>query len=99
VWREPGATGRPWPGTYEPWATPWWRWTALTGGPGDRGGDRIANNALWRIDMVRMSTDPRTRNYVQRRIKEGLSKKEIIRCLKRYVAREVYHHLEGVDEQ
>jgi hypothetical protein len=37
--------------------------------------------------MVRMSTDPRTRNYVERRIKEGLSKKEIIRCLKRYVAR------------
>lgn len=49
--------------------------------------------------MVRMSTDPRTRNYVKRRIKEGLSKKEIIRCLKRYVAREVYHRLKGVDEQ
>lgn len=65
----------------------------------NRGGDRIANNALWRIVMVRMSTDPRTRNYVERRIKEGLSKKEIIRCLKRYVAREVYHRLEGVDEQ
>lgn len=30
---EPGATGQPWLGTYEPWATPWWRWTALTGGP------------------------------------------------------------------
>jgi hypothetical protein len=45
--------------------------------------------------MVRMSTDPRTRNYVERRIKEGLSKKEIIRCLKRYVAREVFHRLEG----
>jgi len=65
----------------------------------NRGGDRIANNALWRIVMVRMSTDPRTRNYVERRTKEGLSKKEIIRCLKRYVAREVYHRLEGVDEQ
>ncbi len=55
----------------------------------NRGGDRIANDALWRIVMVRMSTDPRTRNYVERRIKEGLSKKAIIRCLKRYVAREV----------
>lgn len=44
----------------------------------NRGGDRIANNALWRIVMVRMSTDPRTRNYVERRIKEGPSKKEII---------------------
>ena len=63
------------------------------------GGDRIANNALWRIVMVRMRTDPRTRNYVKRRIKEGLSKKGIIRCVKRCVAREVYDRLEGVDEQ
>jgi transposase len=46
-----------------------------------------------------MSSDPRTRNYVERRTKEGLSKKEIIRCLKRYVAREVYRRLVGVDEQ
>jgi hypothetical protein len=60
----------------------------------NRGGDRIANNALWRIVLVRMSSDPRTRNYVQR-TKEGLSKKEIIRCLKRYVAREVYLRLVG----
>ncbi len=65
----------------------------------NRGGDRIATNALWRIAMVRISTDPRTRNYVERRIKEGLSKKEIIRCLKPYVAREVYHRLDGVDQQ
>jgi transposase len=61
----------------------------------NRGGDRIANNALWRIVLVRMSSDPRTRNYVERRTKEGLSKKEIIRCLKRYVAREVYCRLVG----
>jgi transposase len=61
----------------------------------NRGGDRIANNALWRIVLVRMSSDPRTRNYVERRTKEGLSKKEIIRCLKRYVAREVYRRLVG----
>lgn len=65
----------------------------------NRGGDRIANNALWRIVLVRMSSDPRTRNYVERRTKEGLSKKEIIRCLKRYVAREAYRRLVGVDEQ
>ncbi|HET7870268.1 MAG TPA: IS110 family transposase [Actinomycetota bacterium] len=65
----------------------------------NRGGDRIANNALWRIVLVRMSSDPRTRNYVDRRTKEGLSKKEIIRCLKRYVAREVHRRLVGVDEQ
>jgi hypothetical protein len=45
----------------------------------NRGGDRIANNALWRIVMVRMSTHRRTANYVERRIKEGLSKKEINR--------------------
>ena len=40
-----------------------------------------------------MSAHPPTLIYVERRVKEGLSKKEIIRCLKRYVAREVYHHL------
>ena len=57
------------------------------------GGDRQANNALWRIVFVRMRFDPRTRDYVERRTKEGLSKKEIIRCLKRYVAREVYQCL------
>ena len=56
----------------------------------NRGGDRTANEALWRIVMVRMVSDPRTRHYVERRTKEGLSKREIIRCLKRYVARELY---------
>ena len=40
-----------------------------------------------------MGSDPATRAYVDRRTQEGLSKKEIIRCLKRYVAREVYPHL------
>ncbi|MGH3286374.1 MAG: IS110 family transposase [Streptosporangiaceae bacterium] len=57
------------------------------------GGDRSANNALWRIVITRMSSHPPTRAYVDRRTAEGLSKKEIIRCLKRYVAREVYRHL------
>ena len=57
------------------------------------GGNREANHALWRIVITRMSSHPATRAYVARRGKEGLSKKEIIRCLKRYVAREVYHHL------
>lgn len=55
-----------------------------------RGGDRQANNALWRIVMVRLSFDPRTRAYMDRRTKQGLTKREIIRCLKRYVAREIY---------
>jgi transposase len=59
----------------------------------NRGGDRTANHALWRIVMVRMASDPRTRAYVARRTREGRSKREIIRCLKRYLARELYRHL------
>jgi transposase len=59
----------------------------------NRGGNREANHALWRIVITRMSWHPETRAYVERRIKEGLLKKDIICCLKRYVAREVYHHL------
>ena len=50
------------------------------------GGDRQANHALWRIVITRMSSHPPTRAYVARRTEEGLSKKEIIRCLKRYAA-------------
>ena len=62
----------------------------------NRGGDRQANHALWRIVITRLApARPATRAYVERRTKEGLSKKEIIRCLKRYVAREVYHQLRG----
>lgn len=56
----------------------------------NRGGDRSANNALWTIAMVRMRSDPRTRTYVDRRTKEGMSNKEIHRCLKRYIVRELY---------
>ena len=56
-----------------------------------RGGDRQANAALYRITLVRMRWDPRTRAYVDRRTKEGLSKLEIIRCLKRLIARELYY--------
>jgi len=59
----------------------------------NRGGDRQANSALWRIVLVRMKSHEATRAYADRRSKEGLSKKEIIRCLKRYVAREVYRQL------
>jgi transposase len=57
------------------------------------GGDRQANHALWRIVFTRMGSHPPTQAYVERRLKEGLSKPEVIRCLKRYVAREVYRHL------
>jgi transposase len=59
----------------------------------NRGGDRQANSALWRIVITRMVYDPRTRDYIDRRTKEGLTKKEAFRCLKRYIAREVYNHL------
>ncbi len=59
----------------------------------NRGGDRQANSALWRIVITRMVCDPRTRDYIDRRMKEGLTKKEAFRCLKRYIAREVYNHL------
>jgi transposase len=46
--------------------------------------------------ITRMSSHPPTRAYVERRTAEGLSKTEIIRCLKRYVARQVYPHLRAV---
>ncbi|MFE2737149.1 IS110 family transposase [Streptomyces sp. NPDC057717] len=59
----------------------------------NRGGDRQANRALHTIVLVRMRHDPRTRNYVARRTLEGLKTKDIFRCLKRFVAREVYRHL------
>ena len=56
----------------------------------NRGGDRQANAALYRIVIVRLCYDPRTQAYMRRRTAEGMSKREVIRCLKRYVAREVY---------
>ena len=56
----------------------------------NRGGDRQANAALNRIVLCRLYHDPRTRAYVARRTAEGLSKPEIIRCLKRYITREIY---------
>jgi transposase len=59
----------------------------------NRSGDRQANHALWRIAMVRMSHDPRTRDYVARRLEDGKTKREIMRILKRYIAREVYKTL------
>jgi transposase len=59
----------------------------------NRGGDRQANAALYRIVLCRLRWDPRTRAYAERRTAEGLSKKEIIRCLKRLIAREIYHLL------
>ena len=56
----------------------------------NRGGDRQANAALYRIVVVRLRHDERTQAYMRRRTTEGMSKAEVIRCLKRYVAREVF---------
>ena len=56
----------------------------------NRGGDRRANAALYRIVVVRLRYDLRTQSYMRRRTAEGMSKAEVIRCLKRYVAREVF---------
>lgn len=56
----------------------------------NQGGDRQANHALWRIAVVRLTSDPDTKAYAERRRAEGKTTKEIIRCLKRYIAREVF---------
>ena len=63
----------------------------------NRGGNREANRALYMICLARMRRDRRTKEYVARRTAEGKSKREIIRCLKRYVAREVYRVLISCD--
>lgn len=57
------------------------------------GGDRDANSTLHMIAVVRLRHCERTRAYATRRLEEGLSKREIIRCLKRYIAREIYRTL------
>ena len=59
----------------------------------NRGGNRQANNALWRIATTRIRTDAATKDYVTRRRAEGKKRKEIIRCLKRHIAREIYRLL------
>ncbi|MCO3378809.1 IS110 family transposase [Pseudomonas aeruginosa] len=56
----------------------------------NRGGDRSANNALWTIALVRMRGDIRTQAYAERRTREGRTTREIHRCLKRYIVRELY---------
>jgi len=57
----------------------------------NRGGDRQANAALHRIVFTRLRVDPLTQDYYERRTKEGKTRREIVRCLKRYAAREVFH--------
>ncbi len=65
----------------------------------NRGGDRQANAALYRIVIARLRWDRATKDYLERRTSEGKSKKEIIRCLKRYVAREVFAALKDATEK
>jgi transposase len=60
----------------------------------NRGGNRQANATLYRIVITRLRRDTRTRIYLERRTKQGMSKREIIRCLKRYVAREIYGQIQ-----
>jgi transposase len=62
-----------------------------------RAGDRQANSALWTIVMVRIRSNHKpTIAYIERRTADGLTKREIIRCLKRYVAREIYNDLRTI---
>jgi transposase len=56
----------------------------------NRGGDRRANAALWRIVLTRLRDEPRSRSYLERRTAEGRTRRDIVRCLKRYVARDVF---------
>ena len=64
----------------------------------NRGGDRSANSALHMIVIVRLRFDDRTKKYMERRISEGMSKLETIRCLKRYVARELFPILKNPNQ-
>jgi transposase len=61
----------------------------------NRGGNRDANAALYRIVLTRLRHDERTRTYLDRRITEGKTRREAIRCAKRYVAREIHHLLQA----
>jgi len=56
----------------------------------NRGGDRQANAALYRISLSRLRWDPRSQDYLHRRLAQGKTRREAIRCLKRYIAREVF---------
>ena len=59
----------------------------------NRGGNRQANAALYRVAIVRMRDDEETKTYAARRTAEGKTRREIVRCIKRYIVREIYRHL------
>ena len=65
----------------------------------NRGGDRQANRALFTVVLNRLTWDERTRAYMARRTAEGRSKREAIRCLKRYVALELYREIQKISVQ
>ena len=60
----------------------------------DRGGDRQLNRALHTIILTRRRIDPETKAYISRRLSEGKTERDAIRCLKRYLARSLYRLLE-----
>ena len=63
----------------------------------NRGGDRRANAALYRIALSRSRDDQRTRDYFDRRTTQGLTRRDTVRCLKRYIAREIYHLIQQIN--
>jgi transposase len=63
----------------------------------NRGGDRQANSALYTIVMARLRWNQQTRNYIDRRVNQGKTRREAVRCLKRYVAREIYQIISNMD--
>lgn len=60
-----------------------------------RGGDRRANQTLHLLAVARLRLDQNTRDYMERRGAEGLSKKDVLRCLKRFIAREMFNALKA----
>jgi transposase len=63
----------------------------------NRGGDRHANSALYHVALTRARYDQRTRDYLDRRTAQGMTRREATRCVKRYIAREIYHLLRHLD--
>jgi hypothetical protein len=62
----------------------------------NRGGDRQANNAIHTIAIIRAKHQPETRAYLDRRIREGKTKREALRSLKRHISRELYQRLNAI---
>jgi transposase len=63
----------------------------------NRGGDRRANAALYRIALTRARSDQRTHDYLDRHASQGMTRREAIRCLKRYITREIHHLIQQLN--